>query len=186
MAHSSSGACLDARGAAALYQQHAPTLFAYLRRRAASWEDAEDLLVEVFVAALDREKIFSIPEKERLPWLLRVAQHKLVDQYRQATRRPSIPLDEATDDLLENEDQGPEQVALRHEAQGHLHQALQRLPASYQEILRLRFVHDLECAEIGAVIGKNKGAVRIMLWRALKLLRARYDESLEKRHSHDP
>lgn len=174
-----SGACLDtSAAAAALYQQHAPTLFAYLRRRAASWEDAEDLLVEVFVAALDRERIFSVPEKERLPWLLQVAQHKLVDQYRYMTRRPSTPLDETIDALVEDEDQGPEQIALRHEAQGHLHQALQRLPTSYQEILRLRFVHELECAEIGTVIGKKKGAVRIMLWRALKLLRARYDETL--------
>ena len=167
---------LDASAAAALYRQYAPTLFAYLRRRAASWEDAEDLLLEVFLAAIERGHIFAIPEEGRLAWLQRVAQHKLVDHYRRSTRRPATPLDEATDALTEDEAREPEQVALRHEAHQELHQALQRLPASYQEVLRLRFANDLRCAEIGAVLGKQEGAIRALLWRALKLLRTRYEE----------
>jgi RNA polymerase sigma-70 factor (ECF subfamily) len=108
--------------------------------------------------------------------LQRVAQHKLVDHYRRSTRRPAMPLDEAADALAEDEAWEPEQVALRHEAHQQLHQALQRLPAPYQEVLRLRFANDLRCAEIGAVLGKHEGAIRTLLWRALRLLRTRYEE----------
>jgi RNA polymerase sigma factor (sigma-70 family) len=177
MTRHASDTCTDvSAAAAALYQQHAPTIFAYLRRRAASWEDAEDLLVEVFLAALDRNHIFSVPEEERLFWLQRVAQRKLVDQYRRSTRRPAAPLDEVTETLVEDAEQEPEQVVLRHEAHQHLHQALHRLPASYQEVLRLRFANNLRCAEISTVLRKQEGAVRILLWRALKLLRAHYDD----------
>ena len=167
---------LDASAVAALYRQYAPTLLAYLRRHAASWEDAEDLLLEVFLAAIEREQIFAISEEGRLPWLQRVAQHKLVDQHRRSTRRPAMPLDEAIDALTEDEAQGPEQVALRHEAHQQLHQALQRLPAAYQEVLRLRFANDLRCAEIGTVLGKQEGAIRATLWRALRALRAHYED----------
>ncbi len=176
MEQPASGAYPGAPAVAALYRQYAPTLLAYLRRRAASWEDAEDALLEVFLAALEGEQIFSIPEEKRLPWLQRVAQRKLVDQYRRLTRRQAISLDAAGEALAEDEEQEPERVALRHEAHQQLHQALLRLPASYREVLRLRFAYDLRCAEIGVVLGKQEGAIRATLWRALSLLRKRYDE----------
>jgi outer membrane protein assembly factor BamB len=40
---------------AVLYQQHAATILKYLRQQTRSWEDAEDVLVEVFLAALDAQ-----------------------------------------------------------------------------------------------------------------------------------
>ena len=171
----SSDACLDPSSAALLYQQYAPVIFAYLRRHTGSWEDAEDLLLEVFLAAIERQELCSIPEANKLPWLQRVAQRKVADHYRRSFRRPAIPIDQVTDTLLE-EELAPEQVALRHEAQTELRLAVQRLPAQYQEVLQLRFVHGLRCPEIGAVLGKQEGTVRVLLSRALKLLRARYHE----------
>ena len=167
---------LDHSPAAVLYQQHAPVIFAYLHRHTGSWEDAEDLLLEVFLAALEGNQLHAIPEGNRLPWLQRVAQRKLADHYRRSFRRPAIPIDQVADTLLEDEALVPEAQALRHETQTELRQALERLPAQYQEVLRLRFVHGLRGAEIGAVLGKQEGAVRTLLSRALKLLRARYPE----------
>lgn len=174
-----SDACLDPASAAVLYQQYAPVIFAYLRRHTDSWEDAEDLLLEVFLAALERNRLCAVPEGNRLPWLQRVAQRKVADHYRRAFRRPSIPIEQATEALLMEEAQAPEQVALRREARAELSLALQRLPPQYQEVLRLRFAHGLSGPEIGAVLGKQEGAVRVLLSRALKLLRARYDQHEE-------
>ncbi len=174
-----SDACPDPAPAATLYEQHAAVIFAYLHRHTGSWEDAEDLLLEVFVAALEQNQLSAIPEGNRLPWLQRVAQRKVADHYRRAARRPVIPLDQAPVGLLEDEALVPEEVALRHEAQRELRLAVQRLPAQYQEVLRLHFVHGLRGPEIGAVLGKQEGAVRTILSRALKLLRARYRERQE-------
>ena len=68
---------------AALYQRYAATVFTYLRRRAPSREDAEDLLLEVFLAACEQQAaLLALPEDARLAWLRRVAQHKLIDHYR--------------------------------------------------------------------------------------------------------
>ena len=78
---------LDDSPAAALYRQHGPLIFAWLLKQAHSWEDAEDLLLEVFLAAFERNRLLAVPEEKRLAWLLSVAQHKLVDYYRQASRR---------------------------------------------------------------------------------------------------
>ncbi|HEY7358382.1 MAG TPA: sigma-70 family RNA polymerase sigma factor [Ktedonobacterales bacterium] len=174
-----SEACLDPASAAALYQQYAPVIFAYLRRHLDSWEDAEDLLLEVFLAALEHNQLCGIPDGNQLPWLQRVAQRKLADHYRRSFRRPAVPIEQVGDTLLEDEALVPEQVALRRETQTELHLAVQRLPAQYQEVLRLRFVHGLRGPEIGAVMGKREGAVRVLLSRALKLLRVYYPERQE-------
>lgn len=78
----------------------------------------------------------------------------------------------------------PEQIALRHERHGHLRAALGRLPPLYQEAVGLRFVAGLRSAEIATLLEKRDGAVRVMLWRALKLLRAYYEEDETGRNVH--
>jgi RNA polymerase sigma-70 factor (ECF subfamily) len=150
-------------------------LFAYLRRQVASPEDAEDLLVEVFLAAFERNQILAVPQDARRRWLFGVAQHKLVDYFRRLARRPVVPLDALTETLEEDAAQAPEAVMLRQEEQKELRAALRRLPPQYQEVLQLRFAHGLGAAEIAIVLSKNEGAVRILIWRALKLLRTYYE-----------
>jgi DNA-directed RNA polymerase specialized sigma24 family protein len=46
--------------------------------------------------------------------------------------------------------------------------------------LRLRFGDDLRCSEIALVLGKKESAVRVLLMRTLRLLRASYIEQDEQ------
>src|SRR5215472_7399771 len=115
MQPSSSSVYLD-NPATALYQEYAPILFAYLRQHTASLEDAEDLLVEVFLAAYERDQPLAIPQDGRRRWLFGVAQHKLADYYRRSARRPVIPLNTLTETLEEDAAQTPEQMVLHQEA----------------------------------------------------------------------
>ena len=48
---------------ALLYRKHAPGLLAYVRMHITSVEDAEDLVVEVFMAALENAKFAALSEK---------------------------------------------------------------------------------------------------------------------------
>jgi RNA polymerase sigma-70 factor (ECF subfamily) len=57
-----------------------------------------------------------------------------------------------------------------------LQASIRQLPVLQQEVVRLRFVHDLRSAEIATILDKSEGAVRIMLSRALKLLRTIYEK----------
>jgi len=169
----SPGSELDDSPAAALYQQHGPLLFAWLCKQTSSWEDAEDLLLEVFVAAFEYNRLLAVSEEKRLAWLLSVAQHKLVDYYRLASRRQHVSLDAVAGTLEADEALAPEALALRHERHADLRAALQGLPQVQREVVQLRFGEGLRCAEIAAVLGKREGAVRVLLWRALALLRVR-------------
>ena len=53
------------------------------------------------------------------------------------------------------------------------------LPDEAQEIIMLRIYDDLTSAEIGAIIGKRAGAVRMKLHRTLKRLGTRLNEESE-------
>ncbi|HET8841493.1 MAG TPA: sigma-70 family RNA polymerase sigma factor [Ktedonobacteraceae bacterium] len=155
------------------YALHAIPLLAYIRQYVPSREDAEDLVVEVFIAALEHKgaSIFALSEREQLGWLRRVAYYKCVDRYRRLAHQSTVPLEDHVQNLFEEERLGPEQVTLRHEEQAWLRQGLSQLPEHYQTILRLRFANGLRCSEIGRLLKKSDGAIRVALSRALNTLR---------------
>jgi RNA polymerase sigma-70 factor, ECF subfamily len=168
---------VDDSPTAMLFQRYAAPIFTALRRRVPSREDAEDLLLEVFLAAFEQEHyLLTLAEGARLAWLRRVAHYKLVDYYRRSNRRPAVPLGALEEALEEDERLGPEQVALQREEERRVAEVLPRLPALQQEVVRLRFAGGLRCAQIADVLGKREGAVRMALSRALNLLRTLYEE----------
>lgn len=168
---------------AELYQRHVYTLLSFIRRYVSTREDAEDVLLEVFLAAMERNGLVGLGESEQLAWLRRVAHNKCVDAYRKAQRRPAVPLESAMDGLYEDEEKAPEQLALRSEERALLHSLLVHLPEQQQAVLRLRFMHDLKCPEIARQLNKSEGSVRMALSRALNHLREIYQRESQERRS---
>lgn len=161
--------------AAQWYRRNAPTLLTYLRLHMPSREDAEDMLVEVFLAALERDYFETLGDGEQRLWLWRVAHNKVADYYRAHQRRQPLSLDELAETTFEDEERAPEQLSLRGEEHAQLHHSIRRLSTLQQEVLRLRFVNGLHCAEIAVLLGKREGAVRMLLSRTLNLLRTFYE-----------
>lgn len=164
----------DIADIAALYQQYAPAIFASLVQHVPSEQDAEDILVEVFLAALENEQFGFLPKKAQLAWLWRVARHKTVDLYRQSIRRPSVTLESMAERITDNDDVDPEYVALRQEEYNTLQIHLKRLSPLQQQVLQLRFHQDMRCLEIAAHLGKSEGAIKVMLSRTLNVLKNIY------------
>src|SRR5689334_9134252 len=130
---------------AVLYMKQAPGLLTYARTHITSAEDAEDVVVEVFMAAFENAKFAALSEKEKQLWLWRVTRNKVIDTYRRAKTRQNVTLEQVADGLFEDEMAGPEYAALRQEDYMDLYAHLQRLPPLQQHILRMRFGEDLSC-----------------------------------------
>jgi RNA polymerase sigma-70 factor (ECF subfamily) len=163
-----------------LYQRHWLTLLIAIRRQISSKEEAEDILLEVFLAAFETPALLSMNEQRQLAWLRRVANNKCVDRKRHRMRHPAWPfLEEAEDSLLDDDLLSPEQVALRQEEVGVLRKHLSSLPELQQEILILRFAEGLRCREIAARLDRSESAIRTMLSRTLTLLRSIYGKRTE-------
>jgi RNA polymerase sigma-70 factor (ECF subfamily) len=52
---------------------------------------------------------------------------------------------------------------------------LAKLPEDYQEVIRLRVLLDLSTQEAAAWLDRSPGAVRVLLHRALKMLKQTLD-----------
>lgn len=165
---------------ARLYQLYANKLLSYLYHHVLSREDAEDILYEVFLVALEQEEALMLRSDDaRRAWLWVVARNKASDYYRNMHRRPVVSLLHM-EGQLEDERMIPEEAIMHHEATDHLQKYLKRLPPVQQEALQLRFIGGLGYAEIAQVINKREGNVRTLLSRALNTLRRMYMQENER------
>lgn len=156
------------------YDRYAPLIFAYLYRQVSSQQDAEDLLLEVFMAAFQHEAFRTFERERQIAWLKRVARNKVVDRYRHQARLSMLPLEQAMETL--DEALTPEQHVLRQEAYEHLYRSLQQLSFVQQQVIRLRFGYRLRLTEIAEKLGKSESNIRSILSRTLRSLRSIYEQ----------
>ena len=156
---------------ALLFEQYAPGILAYVRMHLSKAEDAEDVVVEVFLAALENTHFAAMDEQGQVRWLWRVARNKTIDAYRYDKHRQHIALDDVAEQLYGSDRSDPELMALQHDDLAAIQESLQHLSAQQQEVIRLRFGQELSCNEIATRLGKQENAIRVTLSRGLNLLR---------------
>lgn len=165
---------------AALFQLYAPELLNYARRHTGSREDAEDIVLVVFLAALESDRLLSRNEQEQAAWLWRVTKNKTADYLRHTMRHAShagAKPEYADETVYVEIGRTPDEEALRGEEYAELRDAVGRLPELQQRILHLRFAQGMRCTEIAQRLGKGDGAVRMLLSRSLNALRRVYSQS---------
>ena len=101
-------------------------------------------------------------------WLYAIARNVIANERRQRRRHPASSLDEAL--ALPAPDDPSAAVEDRLEAE-RVWRAVQSLPDDRRQALELRIVHELSAREIGQVMGRSEGAVRVLIHRALDSVR---------------
>ncbi len=134
-----------------------------------SGDAARDAVQETFLR-LCRERFQ--PERDHLvAWLYRVCRHRALDARRKEVRM--VSLDAALERSPGLEPAAASSTASRME-DGLLRRvlaALQELPDSQQEVLRLRFQEELSYKEISAVTGRSVSHVGVLIHDGMKRLR---------------
>lgn len=138
-------------------------IFAYLSRRIKRREDAEDLALEVFIAAYQSPR--PISPAELRPWLFGIARRKLADYLRRGSRRPEALEGEANLSNLSDPDE-PGKEYLRREAILVLRRIVDGLPQDQKEALLMQHLEELSIAEIAGAMSKSLAAVNSLLQRA--------------------
>lgn len=156
----------------ALYDRFAPAILSYLLQQLVHPQDAEDLLLDVFMASFGNDTLRNLSPERQLAWLRRVARNKVIDYYRHNTLITLLPLDHAL--VKEDHELTPEQRVEQQESFHLLYQAFVRLSPTQQELLRLRYKDNLRLAKIGTILGKSEGAVRKLLARTIRQLHRIY------------
>jgi RNA polymerase sigma-70 factor (ECF subfamily) len=158
---------------AALYRRYRDRIYAYLRTRTHTAEDAADLTQQVFVQALAALPRVRLEQVTIAAWLVRIA-HNLVATYHQRYRSTLAweYLPEALHPLADD----LEQLVERREALGWLLTAFRSCSPSAREVLALHFAARLTVAETAAVVGRSEAAVKKQLTRTLHALKEQYHD----------
>ena len=148
----------------ALYRRYLDRVYGYAFYLLGDHHDAEDVTERTFLAALGAIDSFRDEGATFRAWLFRIAHNQLVNALRARGRHRSTALDA---DVTAT-DGDPELLAGRAEEWRRLRRALDRLPDDRRQVIVLRFVDGLSAREIGAVLGRSPGAVRVLQHRALR------------------
>ena len=152
-----------------LYKAHLRDVYSYSYYRVGNHHDAEDLTEQTFLQAY---RHFERAQRESQgrplrPWLIRIAHNLAANYYRDRSRKPQTPIDEAgvisaphtTETLVQDRDD------LKRILDG-----VQELPDDRREALIMRFALGMDNREIARALGRTDGATKVLLHRAIKQL----------------
>ena len=156
------------------YRSCGTAVLGYALRRAATREDAFDVVAETFATAWRRRADLPAEAEEVRPWLFGIARRCLANSVRGSSRtaRLGARLAEA---FTEQEVLDPSVVHEQSADRRRMRQALDQLPAEDRELVTLIAWEGLTPAAAGAVLGIPAGTARVRLHRARTRLRTALD-----------
>lgn len=157
----------DEQALGELVAAYTPRLRFYLRKLLGAEEAVDDLLQEVWLAAVRGLPKLVAVEAFR-PWLYRIARDQAFGLLR---KRRRLPLPLADGDATNIPDDGADDFSPDDIAE--VQRALDALPAEQREALVLRFLEDMTYDEIALATGAPVGTVRSRLFYGKQALRAR-------------
>lgn len=145
------------------FRRHYRDVYGFVRRRAASPDEAEEITAEVFEAAVSALDRFEPGPTPVLAWLYTVARRRLVDASRRRSRLPLAP-------------SGAAEAGYGAEVATALRAAIAALPEAQRTVVVLKLVHGWCFREIAEREGCTEAACKMRLARALDRLRVDLEE----------
>ena len=156
---------------AELYRQYLPRILNYVRLRVDGEALAQDLTAAVFERAVSRQH--TLRRREAFgAWLFAIARTTVAGHYRRL--RPTVSLDQASTQAAA--DPSPLEAVVHRQEVERLREALTTLSEREQEIIRLKFGGGLGNKEIAEIMRVRAGNVAVILYRALRKLRAELED----------
>lgn len=160
----------DTEALAALVDRYTAKLIRYGHRFLSSDDDIADVIQDVFVAVYQNIRDFDSTRRFS-PWIYRIAHNAFVDTLRRQAKEPVYGFDFdrfAPHLVYEDPTEGEKE---KEEMRVVLEKHLDRLPASYREIIDLYYFEDFKYQEIADILRIPIGTVGIRLSRARQMLK---------------
>jgi RNA polymerase sigma-70 factor, ECF subfamily len=159
----------DRRSFGQFYELHLSAIYRYILFQVNDHDEAEDLTAKVFLEAW--ESLTGIRQTSKIKniraWIYRIAHNKVIDYRR--TKRPQESIEKNLDQTFQSawlESEMDDLFVSQKLAEG-----IRQLPANYQEIIILRFINQINHAEVAEIMNLTEGHVRVLQYRALEQMR---------------
>jgi RNA polymerase sigma-70 factor (ECF subfamily) len=159
-----------------LYREVQPGLLRYLRGLVGG-DDAEDLASETWLQIARDIRTFRDDGAGGFRgWAATIGRHRALDHIRRMQRRPVAGL--TADVLVDLPDRiDTAEQAITHTMTNATVELIATLPRDQAEAVLLRVVMGLDAQAVAAVMGKRPGAVRTAVWRGLRKLGERLEQT---------
>lgn len=155
-----------------------PRIFRFLMSSLSDRDVAESLTQDCFLKAYNARHQFR-GESSLSTWLTRIALNLVRDHLRsrrirfwQKTRETALDLVDISD-WIPDTGVSPETSCLQQEKVKEVWRAVEELSRQQRTVFLLRFVEEMELAEIAETTGMNTSTVKSHLYRALRVVRDR-------------
>ena len=157
----------DRAAFAPLYRRYLDRVYGYCFYLLGDHHDAEDATERTFLAALGGIDRYRDQGSTFRSWLFRIAHNQLANALRARSRQRIDRLDIVAEPAAADD---PARLASLADEVRMLRVALAALSEDRRQVVVLRFVDGLTAREIGEVLGRSEGAVRVLQHRALREL----------------
>lgn len=132
-------------------------------------EEVEDIVETVFLKTWENIRQYRSQKKSFSAWVFKIAHNLVVDHYRAFKDRVYDQLDpELPDHSRQHNPIKSAQSTFDNEV---LKKVLSKMRKQYRDIILYKFINELSNREIAEILGKSEGSLRILQFRALKVLK---------------
>lgn len=156
-----------------LFDRYNRKLFVYILHLVGNREETEDILQNVFtktyknIGRFDQTRKFS-------SWIYRIAHNEAVNYLKRKNKRYTVSWEDVStskDKLdIASVEMPVEEKWMHEEVTKEIHDALEKLPPKYKEILTMRYYQEYSYETIGKIMGKPVNTVGTLINRAKKKL----------------
>jgi RNA polymerase sigma-70 factor (ECF subfamily) len=151
-----------------VYMEFAGNIFRYIYFKVSDYDVAADLTADTFT------RFWKVTLREPIgntkAFLFSIANGVVVDYYRKRQKQKKISLDAIDEWLLGVVDKNEEILSNKQEIT-YIFLKLKKLKKTYQDILLLYYVEELQIDEISIILQKTENNTRVILHRALHALK---------------
>ncbi|MEI7603859.1 MAG: RNA polymerase sigma factor [bacterium] len=148
-----------------IYRDNYEKISRYCFYQVKNKSDTEDLVSDTFARAY--QYLGRFQGEMYSAWLYQIARNLINDRYRRTNRYVD------GEKILEyiGSDTDIEENVIKNDEYKQVIEILELLKKEYREVLILKYVNEMEYPEIAQILGKTENATRLLVFKALKIVR---------------
>ncbi len=161
-----------------IYDQYIDKIYRFIYLKVNSQEIAQDLTSETFLRGWEAFKKANNPTnndrkiENPAAFLYQIARNLVIDYYREKDKNKTVPLE--FQPIIDSR-QNPKEDAIQRSEINMIKIALTGLKEEYQNVIIWHYLDDLSIKEVAKMMGRTEQATRVLLHRALTVLKKRFN-----------
>ena len=155
------------------YDLYFDDIYRFIYFKISNKEEAEDLTSSVFLKTWEYIQNNSIKNYKTLKSLFyKIARNTVIDHYRKKSNQQNVSLNYGEEEINIADDKQDLHKKIEVDADYEIiRKKMFELKDEYREVITLKYINELSISEIAEVLDKEKGNVRVLIYRAVNALK---------------